>query len=268
MKILTFLAIAAVMALASCSVQSGVSGLDPAQGDQILSELRQIHQLLLDQGAHVATAPQAQAPAPVAAPMTAPAPAAHAAATTPLVSLDASPHDSIGSSTAAVVLVEFTDYQCPFCRRFHERSWPEIKRRYVDTGKVRLEVRDMPLQFHDAAMPAAIAARCAGQQGKFWPVFSALLDKPDALTKEGPRQAAIAAGVSLAAFEQCLRNPQVLGAIEADIEDAQRIGVDGTPGFVIARRKGNRLEGTLLLGAQPANVFASRIDALLDGPTP
>ncbi|MEI8297420.1 MAG: thioredoxin domain-containing protein [Pseudomonadota bacterium] len=260
MKILTFLAIAAVMALASCSVQSGVSGLDPAQGDQILSELRQIHQLLLDQGAHVATAPQA--------PVTPPTPAAHAAPSTPLVSLDASPHDSIGSSTAAVVLVEFTDYQCPFCRRFHERSWPEIKRRYVDTGKVRLEVRDMPLQFHDAAMPAAIAARCAGQQGKFWPVFSALLDKPDALTKEGPRQAAIAAGVSLAAFEQCLRNPQVLGAIEADIEDAQRIGVDGTPGFVIARRKGNRLEGTLLLGAQPANVFASRIDALLGAPTP
>jgi protein-disulfide isomerase len=268
MKILTPLAIVAATVLAACSVQSGVSGLTPAQGDEILGELRQIHQLLIEQRAHaappvpIAAPAQAQAQAPVAAPTE------RAAPKTPLVSLDASPHDSIGSSDAPVVLVEFTDYQCPFCRRFHERSWPEIKRRYVDTGKVRLEVRDMPLQFHDAAMPAAIAARCAGQQGKFWPVFNALLDKPDALTKEGPRQAAMAAGVSLPEFEQCQRSTAVQRAIENDIEDAERIGVDGTPGFVIARRNGNRLEGTLLLGAQPASVFASRFDALLGGATP
>jgi protein-disulfide isomerase len=186
--------------------------------------------------------------------------------TTPLVSLAAAPHDSIGRADAPVVLVEYMDYQCPFCRRFHERTWPELKQRYVDTGKVRLEVRDMPLPFHEAAMPAALVARCAGRQGRFWPVFESLLGKPEALTQEGPRQAAVAAGVALPAFEQCLRDPSVRHAIEADTADAERIGVDGTPGFVIARRRGDKLEGTLVLGAQPASTFAARIDALLATP--
>lgn len=259
MKILPLLAVVAGAVLVMSSVHASDAGLSAAQGEQILAELRQIHQLLLEQKA---------APAQAAARPPVPAATAVAAPTMPLVSLDASPHDSIGSSSAPVVLVEYTDYQCPFCRRFHERSWPEIKRRYVDTGKVRLEVRDMPLQFHDQALPAATAARCAGRQGKFWAVFNALLDKPEALTADGPRQAATAAGVSLPEFEQCLKSPAVRRAIEADIEDAERIGVDGTPGFVIARRKGERLEGTLLLGAQPASVFASRFDALLGSPTP
>jgi protein-disulfide isomerase len=124
----------------------------------------------------------------------------------------------------------------------------------------------MPLPFHEAAMPAALVARCAGRQGRFWPVFESLLGKPEALTQEGPRQAAVAAGVALPAFEQCLRDPSVRHAIEADTADAERIGVDGTPGFVIARRRGDKLEGTLVLGAQPASTFAARIDALLATP--
>jgi protein-disulfide isomerase len=243
-----------VLLVAGCSVQSGVSGLSSTQGDQILAELREIHQLLVAQRA----APAQPTPAAAAA--------APAAATTPLVSLAASPHDSIGSANAPVVLVEYTDYECPFCRRFHERTWPELKQRYVDTGKVRLEVRDMPLSFHDSALPAALVARCAGRQGKFWPVFDALLGKPEALTKEGPLRIAAAAGVAMPLLEQCLRDPSVRQAIDADTQDAERIGVDGTPGFVIARRRGDKLEGTLVLGAQPASTFATRIDALLATP--
>jgi protein-disulfide isomerase len=247
-----FVPFLALCLLAGCSAEPPVRALSSTQGDQILAELREIHQLLTARG----TTPDGVA---MAAASTQPG-------TTPLVSLAAAPHDSIGRADAPVVLVEYMDYQCPFCRRFHERTWPELKQRYVDTGKVRLEVRDMPLPFHEAAMPAALVARCAGRQGRFWPVFESLLGKPEALTQEGPRQAAVAAGVALPAFEQCLRDPSVRHAIEADTADAERIGVDGTPGFVIARRRGDKLEGTLVLGAQPASTFAARIDALLATP--
>jgi protein-disulfide isomerase len=236
--------------VAGCSVQPGVSGMSGAQADQILAEVREIHRLLLE-----------PRPAPAAA-------AAPGAPATTVVSLAATPHDSLGAANAPVVLIEYLDYQCPFCRRFHERTWPELKHRYVDTGKVRYEVRDMPLPFHDEALPAALVARCAGQQGKFWPVFEALLGKPEALTADGPRQAALAAGVSAPLFDHCLRDPAVRRAIDADVADAERIGVDGTPGFVIARLRGDRLEGTLVLGAQPATTFSARIDALLAAGTP
>ncbi len=254
MKKSILLLICGALLLALGGAQAAPSSLSSTQADQILGELREIHRLLLEQRA--APPPAAQAAAAAAAPATS------------IVSLSASAHESVGRPDAPIILIEYMDYQCPFCRRFHERSWPELQHRYVDTGKVRFEVRDMPLPFHDAALPAALVARCAGQQGRFWPVFEALLGKPEAMTKDGPRQAAIAAGVATLQLEQCLRDPLVRHAIDADVEDAERIGIDGTPGFVIARRHGDKLEGTLLLGAQPASTFAARIDALLASPAP
>jgi len=243
----------ATLILVSGAAQAGPGELSSTQADQILAELKEIHRLLLAQQA----------------------PAAKAGATSPgaplpptVVSIPVANHESLGAADAPVVLVEYTDYQCPFCRRFHERTWPELRRRYVDTGKVRYEIRDMPLPFHDEALPAALVARCAGKQGKFWPVFEALLGKPEALTKEGPRQAAMDAGVAGPPLDQCTRDPATRQSIDADTGDAERIGVDGTPGFVIARRHGDRLEGTLILGAQPAATFATRIDALLAAPQP
>ena len=253
MKTLTLLLALACLLIAARGARAAeAKGPSAAQGEEILRELREIKQLLLEQRGKATET--ASAPAAPAAPGT--------------VSLDAAPHDSVGQLSAPITLVEYTDYQCPFCKRFHERTWPELKKRYVDTGKVRFEVRDMPLQFHEQALPAAIAARCAGRQGKFWPVFETLLASPEALTAEGPRRAALAAGVAAPAFEACLRDPTVRNAIEADVQDAERIGVDGTPGFVIAQRRGDKLEGTLLLGAQSASVFAKRLDALLAAPRP
>ena len=234
---------------ASGSAQAGPGALSSTQGDQILAELKEIHRLLLAQQAPAAKPPTAAAPA-----------------NQTIVSVPVANHDSLGSADAPVVLVEYTDYQCPFCRRFHERTWPELRQRYIDTGKVRFEVRDMPLPFHEEALPAALVARCAGRQGKFWPVFEALLGKPESLTKDGPRQAAINAGASGPLLDQCTRDPAIRQAIDADTADAERIGVDGTPGFVIARRHGDKLEGTLILGAQPASAFATRIAALLAAP--
>jgi hypothetical protein len=169
----------------------------------------------------------------------------------------------LGSPTAPVTMVEFTDYQCPYCRRFHEQSWPELKKAYIDTGKVRFIVRDLPLDFHEQALPSAIAARCAGDQDRYWPMYEALLSQTQSLNKDTARKFAIAAGVDLPTFDACLHNPGIRRAIDGDIAEAQRIGVTGTPGFVIAQRRDGQLEGTLLLGARPAAEFTARIDALL-----
>ncbi len=241
--------VACALFLLGGAAQAGPGELSSTQGEQILTELKEIHRLLLAQQAQAAKPPAPAAPDQPA-----------------LVSVPAGNHESLGAADAPVVLVEYTDYQCPFCRRFHERTWPELKRRYIDTGKVRYEVRDMPLPFHEEALPAALVARCAGRQGKFWPVFEALLGKPEAMTPDGPRKAAIDAGAAAVLVDQCTRDPAIRQAIDADTADAQRIGVDGTPGFVIARRRGDKLEGTLILGAQPASTFATRIDALLATP--
>ncbi len=171
--------------------------------------------------------------------------------------------NALGSPNAPVTIVEFTDYQCPYCHRFHEQTWPELKKTYIDTGKVRFVVRDLPLDFHDQALPSAIAARCAGEQDHYWPMYEALLGQTEGLTKNMARKLAIVIGVDLPTFDACLQNPGVRHAIETDVAEAQRIGVTGTPGFVIAQSHAGQLEGTLLLGAQPTAAFTSRIEALL-----
>src|SRR5579863_5020357 len=82
---------------------------------------------------------------------------------------------ALGRPDAPLTVVEFTDYQCPYCRRFHAESWPRFKRDWIDTGKVRFIVRDLPLEIHSAARPAAQAAHCAGEQGQFWRMHDLLL---------------------------------------------------------------------------------------------
>lgn len=248
MKPLRLLPLAAAALLAGCAVQSGGGGMTADQADAILAELKDIKRLLVEQ--------RPKAPEPEAA-----------AAAAPKVRLEDGAPNVIGAADAPVTLIEFTDYQCPFCKRFHERTWPELKAKYVDTGKVRFVVRDMPLPFHSQALPAAIAARCAGEQGHFAAVFDALFAAPQ-LSAEAIRGIVARAGVAGPAYEQCTAKPAVRQAIDADSAEAERLGINGTPGFVIAQRSGGKLEGVLVVGAQPTDVFTSRLDALLGAPRP
>ena len=232
-------------ASAGCSGQGGAPAMTRDQADQMLAELRDIKRMLAEQHGKAADADPAQ-PVPPAK-----------------VRLDDVAVNVIGNPAATVTLIEFTDYQCPFCRRFHERTWPELKRKYVDTGLMRYVVRDLPLPFHNEAEPAAIAARCAGEQGKFWTVFETLFTSKEPLSADAARRAALDAGAVAPNLDRCIANPAIRKAIDADAAEAERIGVTGTPGFVIAQRLGGKLEGVLVLGAQPTAVFTSRIDALL-----
>lgn len=228
--------------LAGCGAQGGAPAMTREQGEQVLQELGDIKRLLAEQKGKPADADPAQ---PVK------------------IVLDDVAVNVVGNAAAAVTLIEFTDYQCPFCRRFHERTWPELKKKYVDTGLVRFVVRDLPLPFHNEAEPAAIAARCAGEQGRFWAVFETLFTSNEPLSAASARKAVLDAGAAAPELDRCIASAAVRKAIDADAAEADRIGVNGTPGFVIAQRRGAKLEGTLLLGSQPTAAFAARIDALL-----
>lgn len=172
---------------------------------------------------------------------------------------------SRGAPDAPVTVVEFTDYQCPFCRRFQAESWPAFDRNYVATGKVRFIVRDLPLRIHSSARPAAEAAHCAGEQGRFWPMHDALLapnmrlDEPSFLGK------AQAFGLDLSRFHQCLSSDKYQRAIERNSAQAAALGVQGTPAFIIGRTAHGELDGVRIVGALPYASFAAWIDRMLRG---
>ena len=170
---------------------------------------------------------------------------------------------ALGSANAPVTLVEFTDYQCPFCRRFQTETWPQLKRRYIDTGQVRFIVRDLPLSFHSNARPAAEAAHCAGEQGRFWPMHAGLLGKDADLTPHGLEERARSLGLDLARFRACVAANKYEPAIAANAAEAGALDIRGTPAFVVGAAAHGELDGLLLEGALPYEDFRTVLEALL-----
>jgi protein-disulfide isomerase len=158
-----------------------------------------------------------------------------------------------GGKDAPVTIVEWADFQCPFCARA-EATLAEIMTTYGD--QVRLVWRDQPLPFHDSAMPAAIAARAAGAQGKFWAMHDELYADPSRLDGETFLKYAGELGLDLTRFKAALEAKKTKAAIEADAAAGKRIGASGTPAFFI--------NGKFLSGAQPLEAFKAKIDAELE----
>lgn len=175
---------------------------------------------------------------------------------------------TIGRDDAPVTIVEFTDLQCAFCRRFHTETFPRIKEDYIDTGKVRFVSRDMPLEFHQYAWKAAEATRCAGDQGKFWELRNAILELLVPPTREAMQDLAERLALDVRAFLTCLDSDKYKATIRGDKDAASKLQITGTPTFVIARTARDALEGVRLVGTQPYESFRLQLDALLDpGPT-
>jgi protein-disulfide isomerase len=172
----------------------------------------------------------------------------------------------LGSAAAQVMIIEFTDLQCPYCARFARDTWPLLRERYVDAGKVRFATRDLPLPMHEFALPAAVAARCAGQQGKFWEYREALFRDQSLLSQGRYTELAGGFGLDTTRFESCRADPAVLGAVRADAALAASSGIASTPSFVIGRVVNGEFEGELLSGAKPFEVFQQRLDSLLQQP--
>jgi protein-disulfide isomerase len=168
-----------------------------------------------------------------------------------------------GHADAPVIMLEFTDYQCPYCRRFEAETWPRLQHEFVDTGKVRFIVRDLPLPFHLNARPAAEAAHCAGEQGRFWPMHDVLLAGTTGLDLASLVQQAQGMGLDVVRFRDCVRTNKYDAAIARNVVAAKALGLQGTPGFVLGRMTHGELEGIRFFGALPYDHFANVINALL-----
>jgi len=170
----------------------------------------------------------------------------------------------MGKADAPVAIVEFSDYQCPYCNVFHRKVLPLLKKAYIDTGEVKFVYRDLALNFHPQSEGAAIAANCAGVQHKYWAMGDALFAHQRQLGE--PLYLKLAADLKLdvAAFKSCLADPKQKAEVDADRAYGNQIGVEGTPTLYIGRVQGNRLVDVReIVGAQPPAVFASAIESFL-----
>ena len=170
---------------------------------------------------------------------------------------------SLGSNEAPVTVIEFTDFQCPFCRRFIQTTFPLIKRDFIDTGKVRWLVRDMPLGFHADARKAAQASHCAGEQDRYWEMRDSLFRNNSKLGEGALQDYAVELGLDGGQFAECLSSERHLSDIDADTAAAKAIGISGTPSFVMGNTQAKRVTGRIIIGAQAPAVFSSEIRKLL-----
>lgn len=170
----------------------------------------------------------------------------------------------LGRPDAPVTVIEFTDLQCPYCARFATGTFPKIRREYVDTGRLRYASRDRPLPMHEFAVPAAVAARCAGEQGRFWEYREALFAMQERLGAAPYEELARRFGIDLARFAECRADGRQQVAVRADLALAESFGIASTPTFVIGRLVDGVFQGETVRGAKTYEDFAARIDQLLD----
>lgn len=169
-----------------------------------------------------------------------------------------------GNVNAPVTVVEFSDYQCPFCRRNHMQVFPDLEKEYIDTGKVRYVFRDYPLAFHKKAIPAAVAANCAGEQGKYWEMNNYLFKDQSNLDEAGFLKFAEDNKLDTSKFKACLANDDQKKEIDKDFQDGQKYGVRGTPSFFVGKTgEGKEITGVYIRGARPYTVFKTEIDKIL-----
>ena len=170
----------------------------------------------------------------------------------------------MGSSQAMIGIVEFSDYQCPYCRGFHDRVFPKLKKEYVDTGIAQFIHKDLPLKsIHPQALPAALAASCAGLQKRFWPMHAALYANNGRLASALYPQLGRELGLDEAKFTACLGDASREQAVMRDVVEARGLGITGTPSFVIGKIQGDVLTVVRVArGAPSFEDFAQEIEKL------
>ncbi|MGZ8829683.1 MAG: DsbA family protein [Thermoanaerobaculia bacterium] len=189
---------------------------------------------------------------------------------------DALPKDPInirndpkrGEHTARVAIIEYSDFQCPYCGRYDRETFPQIEAEYIKTGKVQYVWRDLPLSFHKNAAKAAEAARCAGEQGKFWDMRDRLFHNQAALEATDLAAHAIALKLVSKQFQECLDGGRYGPAIQKAIAEANSVGLTGTPSFLIGIVQPDstvKVAGKII-GAKAYAEFKALIDSLLAAP--
>ena len=222
----------------------------PAAGDPVITELREIKELLRVLVTRTQAAPAAQ-PSPVAMVPVAP------------VSIAGAP--TKGNADAALVVIEYADFECPYCGDFARRTLPVLSQQYIATGRVRLAFKHLPLtEIHPRAMMAAIAAECGGQQGKFWVMHDSLFNDQQHLDDVSLLAAAKATGIDLDRFRACVQGPGGI-KVRQDAARARSDGYSGTPTFLIGRNQGGDLVKVerVISGTRDAAAFGAIFDDML-----
>ena len=171
-----------------------------------------------------------------------------------------------GQPGATLAIIEYADFECPFCRRFEHDVYPQIHDNYIATGKVKYFHRDMPLPFHEGAMPAARAAHCASEQGKFWEMHDSLLGDAASLGAADIDERAGKLGLNVAALDACISSDRFADIIQRSVAEATQMQVSGTPTFIIGTLddQGNLMSvKKTVVGAYPFGTFKAAIDPLL-----
>jgi protein-disulfide isomerase len=220
-------------------------GISREQADAILNELKEMRALLEKLVTAQANA-RPGAPAP------------------PSVVSIKIPSDSqmLGSKTAPYTMVEYMDLQCPFCKRYEETTFAEIRKNLIDTGKLRYFSRDFPLDMHPFAMKAAVATHCAAEQGQFWKMRELLVTNASTLSADAIVGHAKTAGLNTETFSACLATDKYDAAIRASLNEGVNAGVQGTPSFVLGKSTAEGVTGSLVVGALPYPMIEAEVKKL------
>lgn len=228
------LALGLVLTASAADKKKSDPGITREQADQILDELRQIRELL-ENGAR---------------------PADNEPGSGIRMNLEGGPW--LGKKDAPLTMVEFTDYQCGYCRQFHVATFPELKKKYIDTGKLRFVSRDLPLDFHSNAARAAEAARCAGDQRQFWEMRDRLISNADKLSAADVNGYAQALKLDALQFRTCMDSGKYAAIVKKDVATAEGFGVTGTPSFLLGKSTREGVSGVILVGAMPLDAFEAK----------
>lgn len=172
----------------------------------------------------------------------------------------------IGDKSAPVLIVEFSDFQCPFCRKFYNETYQKIKSEYIDKDLVKYVFRDFPLSFHASAIPAAIGGECVREQGgddKYFEYHDGIFEIQNPkgqgtveITNSEIREVAFKTGIDEDKWNQCFEEDRYEDEVKNDLRSGVELGIQGTPGFFI--------NGQAVSGAQPFDLFKTKIDKILE----
>ena len=228
-------------------------GISKSQADAILEELRQMRAILEKLQLKSPAQPAAAAPQPPP-----PAPPARTA-----LNLEAS-LDHIGKDDAPFTIVEFSDYECGFCRQFHLTGFRELRKNFIETGKVRFYSLDLPLEMHANAKTGALAAHCAGEQGQYWSMREALISNGSRLSPDMITDIARGLYLDVPAIQKCIQAAKYTPVVERAMKQASALSITGTPTFIIGKSTREGVDGSLIVGAIPYASFEAELKKLED----
>lgn len=170
----------------------------------------------------------------------------------------------LGNKDAKIALIEFSDYQCPYCTRFHKQTFNRLKRKFFDSGQVAYTFRDQPSPARPQALRAAIAARCAGEQERYFDMQTVLFNNSTRLKDDIYAKYAKELGLDVSKFEACMMDDQQMRRVDKDIVAGRHLGIRGTPTFFVGKLEGGRVIGPVrMVGALPYTKFRKTIENLV-----